>query len=160
MPKPIRLFVYADGDTDETYCYTLEYYRQMDAAATEESVAAAHEAENQPGRWVGVEVKPYTAALDRDIKRAARVPDGALGFTLDETELPASRASIAVESWGFDAPVSKEGFLSLPGRVAAVLDAVLCHRLYGGGEDIPFLRRLAANATSSEAKMAERQGRV
>lgn len=128
----IRIFVCEEDG--ETFAYTQDYFKQF-GLETEASVAGVY---GDTGKWHEVVLKPLCAATERDIKRLARVSDPERGFLIDETELPAARAATAVQSWTFaDAagtpvPVSKDGYNTLPLRVAQVLDGLLFAKLYGG----------------------------
>jgi len=149
--NPIRIFTYTDTENGQAFAYTLDWFKQFKLESEEDVTDVYGEA---GGQWHSVSLKPMTAATDRDVKRAARIPDSERGFILDETELPAARASLCVAEWSFPQPVTKEGYNALPVAVAALIDANICQRLYGGAADPFFLNYLKNRQPTSEAKPA------
>jgi len=147
--NPIRVFVYEEDG--QAYAYGLEWFKQFNLDTEDDVTAVYGEA---GGKWEQVTLKTLTAQTDRDVKRAARIPDTERGFILDETELPAARASICVQEWSFPQPVSKDGYNALPIAVAAYIDANICVRLYGGAADPFFLNYLKNRQPILEAKPA------
>ena len=156
MPKPICIFTYLDED-GETFAYGLGWFAQF-GLETEDAVAAVYE---NRGAWQNVTLKPLTGGIERDIRRAARMPDpeGIRGFVIDETELPASRAACAVASWtftdaaGVPVEVSKDGYNSLPIHVMQVLETLLYARLYGSIDPF-FTTYWNSKRAASEVKPA------
>lgn len=146
--KPIRIFVARDEEGE--HAFLLRDFAPV-GLESEEAVTAEY---GDAGEWHTVNLRPLTAGMDRDIKRAARVQVEDQGFAIDPTLLPAARAAQMVADWTFEVngqavPVTMEGFDSLPVQVASVLDAALCAR--AGSPDARFfalLRRKQAPSAS------------
>lgn len=106
-----------------------------------------------------ITLKPASYRLKSDIARLSQRKDETKGLVHDPDLIQAARAAAVIDSWNLDdvdgkpAPVSVDGFMSLPMNVAEYTDIHIFRHLCGEiSADPDFLSLLSAKLNATEAK--------